>query len=359
MKKIYFILPSLNFGGGEKVIVNIANNMDLKKYEVKIISLKKGSDFDKEINDNIEIVKFNKSRVVLGCFKLIKFLRKNKPDIIFSGAGDVNIILGFFKNITFLKNIKIIGRERGVISKIFDYKNSNLKIKIIKFLYKNFLKNLEILIVQSETMKKEFEEYLNIDKKKIKIFYNPLDFKMIEKKIENITNLELSNSKIYLISVGRLEDVKNHLKMLDIFKYLDKNKYILNIIGDGKNFEKIQKKIRDLSLEENVNLLGFSDNPYKYLKKSDVLLITSTQEALPNVALEANACGCYVLGLDCPGGMREIIKNNENGNILYSIEEMANILQQLEFDNELREKLIKFSKKYDIKNYIKILEKML
>lgn len=357
MKKIYFILPSLNFGGGERVIVNIANNMDLKKHKVKIISLRKGNDLDNSINQNIEIIKFNKSRVILGVIELIKFIRKDTPDVLFSGAGDINIILGFFKNITFLKNIKIIGRERGVISKIFENNKIDLKNSIIKILYKYFLGNLDILIVQSKTMKDEFKKYIKIERSKLKIFYNPIDLNLIENKLKEKVNND--GSKINLLSVGRLEDVKNHLKMLEIFQYLDQEKYMLNIVGNGKNYQKIKDKIKELNLEKNIKLLGFSDNPYKYMKSSDILLITSDREALPNVVLEANACGCYVLALDCPGGIKEIIEDEKNGKIINSIKEMAKELEQINLNNDLRNQVINYSKKFDSKNYIKKLQNIL
>lgn len=359
MKKIYFILPSLRFGGGERVVINIANNMNFQNYEVKIISLRKGEDLESSINKNIEIVKFNKSRVVFGFVELIKFLKKDEPDVIFSGAGDINIILGFFKNITFLKKIKIIGRERGIISRIFQNNKINHKNLIIKFLYKNFLGNLNFLIVQSKIMKNEFEKYIKVSEEKIKIFYNPLDLKMIDKKSKEKIGNEFKKSRINLISVGRLDDVKNHLKMLEIFKYVDRDKYILNIVGDGKNYQKIKDKIKELKLDANINLLGFSDNPYKYMKNSDILLITSDREALPNVLLEANACGCYVLSLDCPGGIKEILENDKNGKIVNSIEEMAEELERINLNNNLREQVINYSKKYDIKIYIKKLEEIL
>ncbi len=357
MKKIYFVLPSLNFGGGERVVINIANNMDFEKYKVKIISLRDGSDLDNIIDKKIEVIKFNRFRVVVGVIDLMKYLRKDRPDIIFSGAGDINIILGFLKNITFLKNIKIIGRERGIISRIFENNKFNLKNSIVKFLYRYFLGNLDVLIVQSKTMKNEFEKYIKIEKSKLKIFYNPLDLRLIEKKLNE--KIKIDNSKINLLSVGRLENVKNHLKMLDIFEYLDRKKYILNIVGDGKNFQKIKFRIKELNLEKNVNLLGFNNNPYKYMKKSDVLLITSEREALPNVALESNACGCYVLALDCPGGMKEIIEDNKNGKIVNSIKEMAEELEKIKLNNNLRKRAINYSKQFDSKNYIKKLEEIL
>lgn len=357
MKKIYFVLPSLNFGGGERVIVNIANNMDFEKYKVKIISLRNGNDLDSSINEKIEVIKFNKSRVVVGIMDLMKYLKKDIPDIIFSGAGDINIILGVLKNITFLKHIKTMGRERGVISRIFENKKFNLKNSVIKFLYRYSLRNLDILIVQSKAMKDEFEKYIEIEKSKLKIFYNPIDFNLIENKLKEKVNND--GSKINLLSVGRLEDIKNHLKMLEIFQYLDQEKYMLNIVGNGKNYKKIKNKIKELNLEKNIKLLGFNDNPYKYMSNSDILLITSDREALPNVVLEANACGCYVLALDCPGGMKEIIEDNKNGKIVNSIKEMAKELEKINLNNSLREQVIKYSKKFDSKNYIKKLEEIL
>lgn len=359
MKKIYFILPSLNFGGGEKVVVNIANNIDLEKFNVKIITLRNGNDLKKSIKKNIEIITFNKSRLILSFFMLFSYLRKDKPDIIFSGAGDISIALGLFKKKSFLKKLKIIGRERGVISNIFETKKKSFKNRVIRYLYKNYLKDIDFLIMQSEKMKKEFLRYTLIKEEKLRIFYNPLDLKMIESRKKEEINKVFYLNKVKLISVGRLEDVKNHLKMIKIFEYLDKEKYVLNIIGDGKNYRKISEKIKELDLEKNVNLVGFTDNPYKYMFNSDVLLITSDVEALPNVVLEGNACGCKVVALDCPGGIHEIIENGRNGYIVNNIQEMAQKIKEIEINESEKIKIKNYAKKYDIKDYINNLEMIL
>jgi glycosyltransferase involved in cell wall biosynthesis len=71
--------------------------------------------------------------------------------------------------------------------------------------------------------------------------------------------------------------------------------------------------IKKLHIQNRVNFLGFKDNPYKYMAQADLLVLSSRYEGLPNVVLEANACGLPVVAYNCPGGTREIIKDGLNG----------------------------------------------
>src|SRR5699024_1941388 len=110
-------------------------------------------------------------------------------------------------------------------------------------------------------------------------------------------------------AVGRLEKVKNYQSMIEIMKLLPE-RYHLNIFGEGSEKEELENHINEMNLESQVTLHGFISNPYKYMSQSSILLLTSTRETFPNLVLEANACGFYVIAYDIPGGIGEIIEEN-------------------------------------------------
>jgi N-acetylgalactosamine-N,N'-diacetylbacillosaminyl-diphospho-undecaprenol 4-alpha-N-acetylgalactosaminyltransferase len=87
---------------------------------------------------------------------------------------------------------------------------------------------------------------------------------------------------------------------------------ILVILGEGELKEELEKLIENLNLEKKVFLLGFQKNPFKFLKNSSIFVLSSVQEGLPMVLIEAMACSLPVIATDCPGGNREILDPDYN-----------------------------------------------
>jgi len=166
----------------------------------------------------------------------------------------------------------------------------------------------------------------------LKVVHNPFDIDDIKTKAreEVEPNLkEVFSDFRTIISVGRLTKQKGHIHLIRIFAKLVKecgHKYKLLLLGDGPDKGKILEQTRDLGLkactEDDLNqsadvfLLGFRNNPYKYIAYSDLFLSTSLWEGLPSVIIESMACGTPVIHSDCPSGPKEILTDfmsqNEN-----------------------------------------------
>ena len=87
------------------------------------------------------------------------------------------------------------------------------------------------------------------------------------------------------------------------------------LIGYGSNKDKIKKYINSNKLNKNVKILSFTYNPYNYIKTSDLFVLTSLYEGLPNVILEAITLKKYVISSNCPTGPSEILKNGKFGGL--------------------------------------------
>ena len=124
---------------------------------------------------------------------------------------------------------------------------------------------------------------------------------------------KIKNS-LKLISVGRLVDQKDHLTLLRSIRNIkNKIKVELILIGQGKNKIFLNNYIKINRLEKNVKILGYKKNPYPFIKYSNVLVLTSKYEGLPNVLLEAITLKRFVISSDCPTGPKEILDNGKGG----------------------------------------------
>ena len=121
---------------------------------------------------------------------------------------------------------------------------------------------------------------------------------------------------------------------------LQKEPARLVILGRGPEKEKLIQLADKLDLSKNIAFLGFQKNPYKYMKKASVFVLSSLQEGFGNVIIEAMACGTPVVSTNCPAGPDEIIENGKNG-ILVSVgdyKELAKAIQKVLNSPFLRKK---------------------
>ncbi len=303
MKTILFILPDLSQGGAERVITTIINHLDRTVYHPKLILFEKKGFYLDYLNEDVEVIELNVSRIRYSIFKIIPIIRRLKPEIVFIGWGEISAFISPL--IPFFRKTKFIARETNVVSK-------HVKRKEIKFFYR-FYNNFHRIIAQSDDMKNDLIENIGVDPGKIIKINNPVDFDLIESKL-NPQEKVYPNSFKNVAAVGNLSERKGFDLLLNVFVKLKHEKIKLHIIGDGADHEKLFQQKADLGLE-NVEFLGVKENPFSFIQQADLFVLSSRYEGFPNVLLEAGACGTYVLANDCPGGIHEIIEQGINGEI--------------------------------------------
>lgn len=310
-KKLLIFIPSIEDGGVEKNLYLICDYFIKKGLDLELLT----SNFD-------QFIKFNKKIKFIGTKKkfwqnknrLIKYLvcliilfinlikRKDKP-LIF--AFQANIYAIFVAKIL---NTKIITRSNSAPS---GWSKNILK----NYLYKFLIKKADDIMVNSLDFQKSFKKNFNLTPKCI---YNPFNKKFINSKLKKKEKLNFFEKKsLNLISVGRLTDQKDHLTLIKSIKILNKNlKVKLIIIGQGKNKKILNDYILSNKLQNKVKLIGYLKNPYNYIKKSDIVILTSKFEGLPNILLEAQYLKKYIISTNCETGPREILLNGKAGDLI-------------------------------------------
>ena len=309
MKKIsiLFILPDLETGGAERIVTTIANHLPRSMFEPKIMLLRKEGGYLEFLKDDVEVIDLKTPRIRHSLLPILKEIRKRKPDIVFSGFGEVNAYLALF--IKFFSKIKFIARETNVVSK-------HVTRKEIRFFYK-FYNNYDKIICQSDDMQNDLIENFKIKKQKLVKINNPVDFEFINEKLA-ISEKPKSFRDDFknVVAIGNLSSRKGFDNLLKVFSHLKNEKILLHILGDGRDKEILHQMKKDFGLE-NVIFHGQQKNPYQFLKFADLFILSSRYEGFPNVLLEAGACGTYSLANNCPGGITEIIQSGINGEISY------------------------------------------
>lgn len=361
MKKITFLMLHLNYGGIEKQVTTLANELS-KEYEVEIISLYdilSGESFY-QLDDKVKVKYIfnfgpNKDKIkdALKKFKLITLIKQlcKALKILYTkyfGLGKIiknlNTDILISSRIEFSKQIKrndiiTISQEHSFID----------NEKYIKKVRKSF-KHIKYLIVMTKGAKEKYDEWLKNEKIKPEVIVIPNIIK--ENKSGKIS--KLNNRQI--ISVGRLEDVKDFYTLILVFSVIVKKypNYILKIIGEGSMREKLEEQIKKCNLQKKVILTGrrTENEINNELIKSDVFVLTSKSESFSLVLCEAMNFGVPCIAFDVDVGPREIIQDGKNGFLIENrnVDLMIERLDELLYNISLRRFL--GSNSYNVaKNY--------
>ncbi len=326
MKKITILALHLGYGGIENCISNLANSL-VDDYEVNIVSTYKL--YEKpvfKLNDKIKIkylmtdLKPNKQELKqsLKKLKLITFFKELKKSLKVLKLKK-NLMIEAIKNCDSDVIISTRDIHNNWLSKYgrdktlkigWEHNHHHNNKRYINKVTKSVL-GLDYFVLVSKDLTKFYSEKLKDKKVKCVYIPNSINFFPQEK-----AKLETEN----LISIGRLSHEKGYLDLIDIFKELHQ-KYPdskLNIIGDGPDRKKIEKKIRDNKLEDYIILHGFQEKEYinKYLEKSSVYIMTSYTESFGLVLLEAFAYGIPCVAYSSAEGANEIISDNWDGYLI-------------------------------------------
>ena len=311
LKKIIIFIPSIENGGVEKNLFIVSNY--LKKSGIYIEILTCNTNCSNRFTKGVKFIGpksifwFNKSRSVKYIYCLFALFfnllsRKDKP-LLF--AFQANIYAIFVAKIL---NTKIITRSNSAPA---GWSTNSFKLTVYKFL----INLADEVMVNSLEFKRSFEKKFNI---KVRCIYNPFDKIFIKKKkLSKISNKIFKKDFLNIVSVGRLTDQKDHLTLLKSINLLKNNlKIKLFIIGNGPMYKIIKNFIARNKLQYKVKLLGYLKNPYPYINKSDIVILTSKFEGLPNILLEAQYLKKYIISTDCPTGPNEILLNGRAGDLI-------------------------------------------
>lgn len=333
---IIFILPDLETGGAERIVTTIANHLPREKFEPKILLLRKQGAYLDFLNEDVEIIDIKTPHIRHSLIPILLEIKRLKPDIVFSGFGEINAYLSLF--IKLFPKTKFIARETNVVSK-------HVTRKEIRFFYR-FYSNYHRIICQSDDMENDLVANFKITKEKIIKINNPVDFEFIQKQLEvSAKPGSFKPDFKNVVAIGNLSSRKGFDNLLEVFSHLKDQKIQLHILGNGRDKELLHQMKSDLHLE-NVIFHGQQKNPYQFLKFADLFILSSRYEGFPNVLLEAGACGIYSLANNCSGGISEIIQPDING-------EISNIENHEQFAMKIVEALKKEHNKDLIKTSIR------
>ena len=303
MKKICVFVPS-SIGGAERMsillskIIAVDNDLTIHAFgKTNLLNSFAG---------NLKL-EFHQSDSFVDGFigKARAIIKKEKPDIIFCSLMPLNWRLALAAIGT---GCKIIFRSDNYID------TQSLSSKIRLFLS---YKIADIVIAQTEEMRQGIIKQLHINSKKVITIQNPIDKEYIDSK--TIGNSPFNNKFVNYLAVGRFAHEKGFDVLIKAFN--DVKKVVANaklhILGDynydNQLYEQLKQLVEEYGIKEDVNFAGYTNNPYIYMKNADCFVLSSRNEGLPNVLIEAQYCGTPAAAIKCRPIIERIVDDGKTG----------------------------------------------
>lgn len=321
MKKILFVIGSLQIGGAETVMVDIVNNI-YKEFDITVLLVEKKGELLKTINPSIKLKYLTKSKEFCNNFISVIY-NKIKLSLIYRFLSKkqwyINRIYKKLLKEDFNTEIAFLAGVPGdIVSKSPNHNSKKIAwihSCVDKNNYKSYQKHL--------TFTQGFDEIVSVSKGSYEVFkrtfpniegnliliHNFVDVnKIYNKSKEKLAN-NYSKDKINFLSLGRLSFEKGFDRIINIAKkYEDKINFYIGGIGPKK--EELEQLIQNKQIK-NVSLLGLLKNPYPYLRAADVFLLSSRSEAYPTVVIEAMILNKFIIATDV-AGVEEILEGYTN-----------------------------------------------
>jgi glycosyltransferase involved in cell wall biosynthesis len=346
--KILLIMPSLAGGGAEKIMSLLLKYLNREIFEPSLVLLNKEGTYLDEIPEDVTIIDLNK-RGRMDFFRLVaqlaKHIAREAPSLIVSSLTYTNY-LTLLSRFLSGKSIPVILSDQNTLSILLKHERLYpLKKIIIKLLYPH----ADRIIANSEGVKEDLLNFLPLDPDKILLIYNSIDIATIDKLTkEEVEHPWFQDEIPVLIACGRLTRQKNYPLLIKTFaKVQEATRAKLLILGEGEELRALEKLACTLGVRDKVSFLGFQKNPFKFMARGTIFVLSSSWEGFANVIIEAIACGVPVISTDCPSGPAELITDGVNG-ILVRVENrdaLSKAILRLLRDEPLRKQLAEAGRK--------------
>ena len=353
MIRILFFIETLTGGGAEKVLQNLVNNMDSKKFDITVQTVWKENP-EKYLNKNI------KYKYIYPCYSKLNNY-KYRLSVLLKTIYPLHIRDNYDIEVAYLEcgATKVISTSTNKKAKKIAWVHCDLSKKISninEFKKKSvkWYKNFDKVACVSRDVEKSFKSIYG-NEFDTEVIYNVIDDCSIKEKAdENVGDYSFDKKIPTIVSVGRLSTEKRFDRLIEAHKALLDEGFLnkLLIIGEGDERKKLEQFIEALGVQETATLLGFKGNPYPYIKNAALLACSSDYEGFSSFVAEGIILGKAIVTTKC-NGMEELLGSSQYGiitdtNVKALSDGLKNLLSDKTLKAEYETKAIERGKSFSI-----------
>lgn len=303
-RHVAFFLPSLGGGGAQRMVVNLASAFDEAGCHVDLVVARKQGPYLRDVRGGVRVISLDAASLRHALWPLIGYLRRERPEAIMATLTSTSMLA------------VVACKLSRVGSRIVLRQASAIGPRQRPWLVRRVYPYADAFVAQSRCMADDLATVVGVPPYKITTIRNPaFRPEIIEHAAEPVEHPWFTDkAPPVIIGVGRLVSGKAFNVLVDAFgKVHAKNPCRLVILGEGEARHTLQMQAERLGLKDDVWMPGFVDNPFKYVARSRVFVLSSRLEPFPNVLVEALAVGTPVVSTRCLGAASEILEHGRWG----------------------------------------------
>jgi glycosyltransferase involved in cell wall biosynthesis len=355
LARISFLLDSLSGGGAEQVILNLASGFAERGHPVDLLVCKMRGALRDKVPTSVNVVPlkaasalrgilsalhadptilthvagiFMKTHKLPGTFRslpaIVDYLKASRPIGLLSALPKSNVNAVLARHSTG-------GATRIVVGVHVNYSAHNIESDIdgvpilrhMDTLIRRYYPEADAIVGVSKATANDIAEYLGLPRGRVTAVYNPIatrDIQVLARRAPDHPWFEPGNIPV-ILGIGRLVAQKDFPLLLRAFSRVRKQRPVRLVLlgGDETSAEQCHQRqqlieqAERLVVRSDFDMPGFMDNPFSYLSRASVFVLSSRYEGFGNVLVEALLCGCPVVSTDCPSGPAEILADGRYG----------------------------------------------
>lgn len=311
---IAFFLRYLGGGGAERVMLNLARGFVQQGIKVDLVLGKVWGDHLQKVPPEVRVVDLAAEGLLATTLALVNYLRQEQPTALLSALHYANEIALWAKRLARVST-RVVVTEHNTFSEAIK-RTSKIRKRLLPFFVQRFYPWADAIVAVSQGAAKDLAHSTGLPLESIQTIYNPvITPELLEKAKEAIDHPWFAPGEPpVILGVGKLEAQKDFPTLIRAFSEVRQVRPArLMILGWGPDRPQLETLIKELGLQEDVSLFGYVDNPYPYMVKASVFVLSSAWEGLPTVLIEAMAVGTPVVSTNCPSGAAEILGDGKYG----------------------------------------------
>ncbi len=314
---VALFLSSLAGGGAERVFVDLANEFSARGLQVDMVLASAEGPYVGDVSSAVRIVNFNASRILRALPPLVRYLRAERPLVIFSALDHANVIAVLARRLAGGSTRCVISM-RSVPTEVYrraDSLGSRLLMRFIKLAYPL----ADAIVANSQAVAIDLSRLLGIPVDQLHVIHNPLNLARIQaaSRAPLAHDWATGGAPPFILAVGSLAPLKDFETLVRAFAIVHHGRAChLVILGEGPDREKLEAVARDLGVANHVLMPGFVPNPFAWMRSARVFVSSSVTEGFPNALLQALALGLPIVCTDSVGGSAELLENGRWGTLV-------------------------------------------
>ena len=328
MPKLTIFLSDLIGGGAERVMLNLASGFAEQGYLVDLVLARKEGLLLTQIPAQVKLVNLNAPSLLRSLPALISYLKQERPLVLLSALEDTNIVALVAKQLARVSSSVIVTVHNNLSQESLHA--SNWKRKFVPYLVPWLYPWANAVVAVSQGVADDLVK-LGLRSNNLKVIYNPIITPEYNRKLQQPLKHPWfrQGQPPVILGVGRLNQQKDFSTLIKAFAEIRRQQAArLMILGEGEERTSLEALIQKLGIAEDVALPGFVDNPYIYMAKAAVLVLSSAWEGFGNVLVEAMAVGTPVISTNCESGPTEILAKGKYGKLV-SVGEQAEMAKAI------------------------------